>query len=114
MTNDPLKFLGDMKLAAEFVVSTLANRQREEFEQDLILRFAIERELITVGEALNQLHRVAPEIAQQVDRWEDIIGFRNILVHGYDILNTDLIWDIAKKDIPGLLAKIQFLLEADG
>ncbi len=56
MTSKSRKFLGDMKIAAEFVVNTLANRQREEFEQDLILRFAIERELITVGEALNQLH----------------------------------------------------------
>ncbi len=114
MTGKPRKFLGDMKLAAEFVVNTLANRQREEFEQDLILRFAIERELITVGEALNQLHQIAPEIAEQIDRWKDIIGFRNILVHGYDILNTNLVWDIAQKDIPELLAKIETLLQAEG
>jgi len=113
MTNKPVKLLGDMKLAAEFVVNTLANQQRKDFEQDLVLRFAVERELITIGEALSQLHRIAPEIAEQVDRWKDIIGFRNILVHGYDILNTSLVWDIVKKDIPKLHAKIETLLEAE-
>jgi len=113
MTDDPRKFLSDMRAAAEFVVSALADRHREELDQDLMLRFAVERELITVGEALNQLHRSTPELAEQIERWRDVVGFRNILVHGYDILDMNLVWDIAKNDIPRLIAKIDTLLERE-
>jgi len=110
MTNDPRKYLRDMLDGAEFVVGALEDRVREDLDQDQLFRFAVERELITVGEALNQLHRVAPEIAERVDHWVDIIGFRNILVHGYDILELDVIWDVSKGDLPDLILTLRKLL----
>jgi uncharacterized protein with HEPN domain len=35
------------------------------------------------GEALNQLYRIAPAVAEKIPHARDIIGFRNILAHGY-------------------------------
>jgi len=110
MTSDPRKFLGDMKLAAEFVVNTLADRTFEEFEQDLVLRYAAERELITLGEALSQLHRVSPGTAERMGQWQDIISFRNILVHGYDSLDVETVWDITQRHVPRLVTEIETLL----
>ena len=113
MTNRPQTLLEDMKLAAEFVVSAVANRQREDIHENLMLRFAIERELITVGEALNQLHQIAPEVAEHIHDWKKVIDFRNILVHGYKVLDEDIIWDISKTDVPRLIEKLTELINYD-
>lgn len=111
MSLDPKKYLCDMQDKAIFIVEVLRDRVRADLDEDRIIRCAVERELISLGEALSQLHRVAPEIAEQIERWKDIIGFRHILVHGYDILDMDVVWDIVQDDIPLLIEKLDAMLK---
>jgi uncharacterized protein with HEPN domain len=113
MLHDPRKYLCDMQDRALFVAEVLKDRVREDLDDDRIIRCAVERELISLGEALNQLHRLAPEIAEQIERWKDIIGFRHILVHGYDIMDMDVVWDIVRDDIPLLLEQLDAMLKKD-
>jgi len=114
MSVDPRKFLCDIRDGAKFVSEALEKRVREDLDCDQLLRFAVERELITIGEALSQLHRVAPEIAEQINDWKDIIGFRHVLVHGYDILDMDVMWDVIQDDLPKLIEKVESLLAEGG
>ena len=102
-----------MKLAADFVVEAVTDRRCEEMQHDLMLRFAIERALITIGEALNQLHHSAPQIAEQIGDWKKVIGFRHILVHGYKFLDENIVWDIATVDVPVLIQQLTQLLSDD-
>jgi uncharacterized protein with HEPN domain len=113
MQRDPRKFLSDMLDRAQFVSQLLAERSVTELKTDRVLRSAVERELMVLGEALYQLHRVAPETAERVKRWDDIIGFRHILVHGYEILDLDIIWDAVKNDLPPLIEQLESLLPED-
>ncbi len=43
--------------------------------------------------------------------WPKIIGMRNVLVHGYFEIDTDVVWDAAHRDVPVLEPAIQRLLQ---
>ncbi|MCX5905241.1 MAG: DUF86 domain-containing protein, partial [Proteobacteria bacterium] len=58
-----------------------------------------------------RLNRVDPATADQISQARRIIGFRNILVHGYDIVENTVVWDIVEKNIPILHKEILSLLE---
>ena len=53
---------------------------------------AVERNLEVIGEALNQLSKRSPELAQCVPHWREIIGFRNVLIHGYATIDHARVW----------------------
>jgi hypothetical protein len=55
-----------------------------DYDADPMLRSAVERQLMIVGEALNRLRRIEPELLASITDSRKIIAFRNILGHGYD------------------------------
>jgi uncharacterized protein with HEPN domain len=52
---------------------------------------------------------LAPDIP-----WARIIGMRNVLVHGYFDIDTDVVWDAARRDVPALKSVFQRLLQVLG
>jgi uncharacterized protein with HEPN domain len=72
----------------------------------------VERVLEICGEAMNNLHKVAPAIANSIPHSRAIIGFRNILAHGYAELDHNKVYDIAVKHAPELLAAVRNALKA--
>lgn len=52
-----------------------------------------------------QLLRHRPEIP-----WREVIGMRNHIAHGYFDINSDLVWDVIKNDLPPLLDATEFFL----
>ena len=44
--------------------------------------------------------------------WADIVGLRNRLIHGYDKVDFDVLWDIIECDLPGLIASLRKALDA--
>lgn len=80
---DPRTYLSDAHEAARNALRFTNGRTFEEYANDLLLRSGVERQLLTVGEALNQMSRLDPALAARIPEIRNIIGFRNILVHGY-------------------------------
>ena len=70
----------------------------------------MERQLAIIGEALRQLSKAAPAVAQQVGDVEQIIGLRNILIHGYATVDSDLIWRSVQEGLPVLKRTVERLL----
>lgn len=52
------------------------------------------------------MRTLAPDIP-----WESIIGMRNVLVHGYFEIDTNIVWDTVQRDIPSLKPKVESLLK---
>jgi uncharacterized protein with HEPN domain len=61
---------------------------------------------------LNQLSRTDPELAARVPELARLVAFRNTLIHGYAIVDDDLVWDAATSKLPALRAALTQLLEA--
>ncbi len=73
-----------------------------------MLQLAIEREFEIIGEALFRLEKVEPnKLADRIPEHRKIIDFRNILAHGYDIIDVAAMWDFVQNRVPKLLEKVQ-------
>ena len=59
------------------------------FAENEIVRAAVERKFEIMGEALNQLSKIDPALARRVPDFRDIISFRNLLIHGYAVVDQD-------------------------
>ncbi len=78
-----------------------------------MLRWAVERQLTIVGEALAALRRTDPALAKQIPNLARIVGFRNVLVHGYTSIDDSLVWRVVERDLPGLILTLAGLLSID-
>lgn len=83
------------------------------FEQNSMMRFATIKQMEIIGEASNHLSQAIKEEFSTI-AWSQIIGLRNVFVHEYFGVDTNLVWEIIKKDLPELKSKISFILKAVG
>lgn len=104
------KRLHDVVGAIASIEEFTGGRSLADYEQDLLMRSAVERQLTIVGEAVAQLTRTSPDVAARITDWRDIIDFRNLLVHGYDVINDRLVWETVTDDLPILRREAEALL----
>lgn len=105
------KYLYDMLSSCEFLLEFTGNKTIDDYIDDRAFRSALERELQIIGEALIQLEKVSPAVAAEIPEYRNIIGFRHVLVHGYDGLDPETIWNVVETKLQSLAEKIKLLLE---
>lgn len=110
MKRDPLVYLWDVSQAGEAIASFVANKSFGDYSVDLMLRSAVERQFEIIGEALNQLSKHFPEVAQRIPDLPEIVAFRNLLIHGYASINHAMVWRIAGESLPDLMQSVSSLL----
>ena len=108
--HNPQKYLYDIIDCCEFLLDFTKGKTVEVYKNDRPFRSAVERELQIIGEAITRLDSVDPEIANKISDHRNIIGFRNILVHGYDSLDPDTVWNVIEVKLKGLLDQARELL----
>ena len=106
--------LAQVKDAVSFVPSVTDGRTLEEYAGDRLLRQAVERNLEIIGEAVGRLRRGDPETASRLSEHERIMAFRNVLIHGYDLIDDALVWDTIQTKLPVLLSEVEGLLDESG
>jgi len=109
---DPGVYLEDIEYYADAAVRFVGSYKLEQYLSDEKTRAAVERVLEICGEAMNNLSKIAPAIADKIPHARDIIGFRNILAHGYAELDHKKVYDIATGHAPALLAAVSEALKA--
>jgi uncharacterized protein with HEPN domain len=87
-----------------------AEKGRAVFEQDELVQVWILYHLQVIGEAARSLESEFQESFPEIP-WGKIIGMRNILVHHYFEIDTDIVWSVVESDLPRLKQQIQSLLE---
>jgi len=107
---NPKKYLYDIVNCSEFVLELTKDKTVEDYKNDRVFRSALERELQITGEAMLQLDRVSPEMVEEISEHRGIIGFRHVLVHGYDSLDPDTIWNVIETKMALLLKQTKELL----
>ena len=82
----------------------------ENFQSDILLQRAVERDLEIIGEAIRKLTELDPSIA--ITSAKNIIGLRNIISHAYDSVEPEMIWGIIQNNIPILFKEIETLVSS--
>ena len=104
------KYLEDIRDAAAFIRDVSRAKTLDEYRTDRLLRQAVERNLEIIGEAVNRLSAYDPDIAKQIAQASQIVAFRNVLIHGYDLIDDGRVWDTIQADVPRLEQQVQALL----
>lgn len=107
------KHLEDMRRAAELILQFTAGRHLEDYRCDALVRSGVERQFGIIGEALIRLTRADSEVAGTIGNHRRIIAFRNVLIHGYDAIEDDVVWGIVQQQLPQLLEQVRALLQGE-
>jgi uncharacterized protein with HEPN domain len=83
-------------MAVQAIGDFCVAKTEDTYLSDLMLRSAVERQYEIIGEALNRLRKLSPATASQISDCDRIIGFRNVLAHGYDVVDDRISWDIVQ------------------
>jgi uncharacterized protein with HEPN domain len=80
----------------------------EQYLADRKLQLATERQFEIIGEAFSRLDKIDHSgLERNIPEYRNIIGFRNVIAHGYDIVDQVVLWDFAVNKVPDLLEKVQ-------
>jgi len=81
-------------------------KTRQDLDSERLLNLSLVRLLEIVGEAAARLSAETRDLNPQIP-WPDIIGLRNRLIHGYEIVDFDILWDIVHDDLPPLIVQLR-------
>lgn len=96
------KLLWDARQAADRIDRFTSGKSFADYSTDEQLRSACERQFEIIGEALNQLARIDPATASNIPDLPRIVGFRNVLIHGYATVDDRLVWGVIEANLQPL------------
>lgn len=82
--------LKDMLSHCREAAELLGDSGREELGHDRVMQLALTRLMEIVGEAANRVSQTTQQKNPKIP-WARIIGMRNRLIHGYDVIDFDLL-----------------------
>ena len=94
MKHEPETYLYDILEACTRILEFTEKLSLDEYRENALVSSAVERQFVIIGEALTRLRREFPEMIERITDVTKIIGFRNILVHGYDVIDDATVWVI--------------------
>lgn len=100
--------LKDVRDASAAILRYADGKSLNDYVADEMLRDAIERRFMIIGEALNQARKARPDFT--VAGMRGIIGFRHVLVHAYHAIEPVEVWHVIENDLPLLLDEVRLLL----
>jgi uncharacterized protein with HEPN domain len=111
MVNNQKKLLVDILSCVVNIENYLVNfKDFDSYDRDLMVQDAVERNLITIGEAMKKLLGLAPAIP--IANARRIVDARNKLTHGYDEIENVQVWSIVVNHLPMLKIDVTNLLNA--
>ena len=98
--------LYDIQLAVSRIQDFTRDANFSDYQGDVMMRSAVERQFEIIGEAVNRLSDVDADLAYRITERRRIINFRNLLIHGYSIVDDRLVWDVVQTRLPVLAIEI--------
>jgi uncharacterized protein with HEPN domain len=95
---------------AREALSMVQGRNKADLRKNRMLELALVRLIEVVGEAAGRVSREGYNRYPRIP-WSEIVGMRNRLVHGYDQVDLDVLWDTIEYDLPPLIVELERILE---
>ena len=104
------KSLYDILQAARAISEYTAGLGFHDFQSNGMAQAAVERKFEIIGEALNRIGRLDQTLLKRIPNYERVIGFRNIIAHGYDVVDVEIVWEAVKDYLPPLVREVEQFL----
>jgi uncharacterized protein with HEPN domain len=104
--HDDMVRLRHMLDHAREAVSLIQGKQREDLGRERLLELSLVRLIEIVGEAAARVSPKGRRTFQGIP-WKEVIGMRNRLIHGYDQVDLDVLWDTIEDDLPPLILRLE-------
>jgi uncharacterized protein with HEPN domain len=91
---------------AREAVEMMRGRERRDLDTNRMLNLAVVRLLEIIGEAANRISEAGRSGIPDLP-WPQIVGLRNRVIHGYDVINLDIVWKIVHEDLPPLIKELE-------
>ncbi len=103
-------YLQDILESIEKIEEFVKGVNKREFEDNTMLQDAVIRRLMIIGEAVRRIRDSFDEVVEELP-WKEILGMRNVLVHEYDEIEVDVLWQVIEKgELRELKEKVEGLL----
>lgn len=99
--------------ACRAIQGFVAGQTFADYERNLMLRSAVERQFEIIGEALNHAESEQPDLTTLLPDLRRIVGLRNRIIHGYDSVDDQLLWQTVHVHVPALAQQLEGLLASD-
>lgn len=109
MNDRVAKRLHDAINACRWIVTFTEGTDFAEYRANYMRRSAVERQIEIIGEALNVARQLSPEL-DLVPGIRQAIGTRNRVIHGYDTVDDEIVWDVVSNKIPALINELEALV----
>jgi uncharacterized protein with HEPN domain len=102
--------LNDMLSHAREATHLLGDLSQDDLRRNRVMQLALTRLVEIIGEAANRISATTQQEHTAIP-WPPIIGMRNRLIHGYDVIDYALLWDTITNDLPPLIAALEQVLK---
>ena len=102
MPRDIRAYLADALEACDAISRAVEELDFQAYQDTRLIRSSVEREFITIGEALLALHRLSAQTFASITQSRRIVDFRNQLTHQYSTVDDAIVWAIIEHDVPVL------------
>jgi len=103
-------FIAQMVEAAEAALEFSDGHTAESFIGDRLVGFAVVRAIQLIGQAARAVSRELQAAHPEIP-WREMIGMRNVVVHDYADVDLALVWKTVREDLPGLVERLNAILE---
>lgn len=105
------EYLIDILEAAKIATSYIHGKSKEDFLDDLQCQDAVIRRLEVIGEAAR---RVSKETQTHLANlpWNEMVSMRNVMIHEYDDIDVEIIWETVQNDLPPIINSLQKILKS--
>ena len=115
MKRDYLVYIEDIIDAMEKAEIAVSKVDYDHFAADFMINFVVVRALEIIGEATKRLPMSFRDRYPNIP-WKKMAGMRDRIIHGYDNVNLEIVWQVVQKDIPQVKPQLLQILsdyEAD-
>lgn len=112
MPHDPVASINHMLNHAREAQALAVGRSRADLDTDRILAMLLTHLMEIFGEASARIPRDFRENHPGFD-WQEAVDFRNVLIHQFDTISYDIIWDAVQNELPALITQLEAILEQE-